>query len=243
MPPRSRHRQGWRRVLNHSSRRHRGRLGLCPPVHRVRPSVSQRAAPAAMPEKEAIATTAVDLVALDISRHTLAFLVDQGPKATQQLPVDRRTARSRHRPAAETHPYGAAPRDALVDRPRRCLRRHRHQPPLRIPGVLQHRVRAIAHCPTVYGVLSLIVWSLILVVSVKYIVFVMRADNRGEGGILALLACAATDSDVAAASSRCSASSAPRSLWRRCYHARHFRARRDGRIRGRHAGPAASSCP
>jgi KUP system potassium uptake protein len=40
----------------------------------------------------------------------------------------------------------------------------------------------------VYGVLSLIIWSLILVVSVKYIVFVLRADNRGEGGILSLLA-------------------------------------------------------
>jgi KUP system potassium uptake protein len=40
----------------------------------------------------------------------------------------------------------------------------------------------------VYGVLSLILWSLILVVSVKYIVFIMRADNRGEGGILAMLA-------------------------------------------------------
>ena len=40
----------------------------------------------------------------------------------------------------------------------------------------------------VYGVLSLILWSLISVVSVKYIVFVMRADNRGEGGILALVA-------------------------------------------------------
>jgi KUP system potassium uptake protein len=40
----------------------------------------------------------------------------------------------------------------------------------------------------VLGVLSLIVWSLILVVSVKYVGFVMRADNRGEGGILALMA-------------------------------------------------------
>ena len=40
----------------------------------------------------------------------------------------------------------------------------------------------------VYGVLSLILWSLISVVSLKYIVFVMRADNRGEGGILALVA-------------------------------------------------------
>src|ERR1041384_6423113 len=41
---------------------------------------------------------------------------------------------------------------------------------------------------TVYGILSLILWSLILVVSIKYLVFVMKADNRGEGGILALLA-------------------------------------------------------
>ena len=36
--------------------------------------------------------------------------------------------------------------------------------------------------------LSLIVWLLVLVVAVKYIVFIMRADNRGEGGILALMA-------------------------------------------------------
>ncbi|HXV37033.1 MAG TPA: potassium transporter Kup [Myxococcota bacterium] len=40
----------------------------------------------------------------------------------------------------------------------------------------------------VLGVLSLIIWSLILVVSVKYLAFVVRADNRGEGGILALMA-------------------------------------------------------
>ena len=40
----------------------------------------------------------------------------------------------------------------------------------------------------VLGVLSLIFWSLTLIISVKYLVFVMRADNEGEGGILALLA-------------------------------------------------------
>ena len=38
------------------------------------------------------------------------------------------------------------------------------------------------------GVLSLIFWSLTLIISIKYILFVMRADNNGEGGILALLA-------------------------------------------------------
>jgi KUP system potassium uptake protein len=42
----------------------------------------------------------------------------------------------------------------------------------------------------VLGVLSLIFWSLILVVSVKYAGFIMRADNKGEGGIMALTALA-----------------------------------------------------
>src|SRR5687767_16042272 len=40
----------------------------------------------------------------------------------------------------------------------------------------------------VLGVLSLIFWSLTLIISIKYLVFVMRADNKGEGGILALMA-------------------------------------------------------
>lgn len=40
----------------------------------------------------------------------------------------------------------------------------------------------------IYGVVSLIFWSLMLVVSVKYLAFVFRADNNGEGGILALFA-------------------------------------------------------
>ena len=38
----------------------------------------------------------------------------------------------------------------------------------------------------VLGVLSLILWSLILIISVKYLTLILRADNRGEGGILAL---------------------------------------------------------
>jgi KUP system potassium uptake protein len=40
----------------------------------------------------------------------------------------------------------------------------------------------------IFGVMSLIFWALTLVVSVKYISFILRADNRGEGGVLALLA-------------------------------------------------------
>ncbi len=42
----------------------------------------------------------------------------------------------------------------------------------------------------VFGVLSLIFWSLVLVVSVKYATFIMRADNKGEGGIMALMSLA-----------------------------------------------------
>ena len=38
----------------------------------------------------------------------------------------------------------------------------------------------------VYGVLSLVFWALVIVICIKYLVFVLRADNRGEGGILAL---------------------------------------------------------
>jgi KUP system potassium uptake protein len=42
--------------------------------------------------------------------------------------------------------------------------------------------------PDLLGVLSLILWSLALVISIKYLVFVLRADNQGEGGIIALVA-------------------------------------------------------
>src|SRR5688500_2403904 len=40
--------------------------------------------------------------------------------------------------------------------------------------------------PAVLGVLSLVFWSLVLVVTVKYVWLILRADNRGEGGVLAL---------------------------------------------------------
>jgi len=39
----------------------------------------------------------------------------------------------------------------------------------------------------ILGILSLVFWSLVVVISIKYLLFVMRADNRGEGGILALM--------------------------------------------------------
>ena len=40
----------------------------------------------------------------------------------------------------------------------------------------------------VYGIISLVFWTITLEVSVKYVTFVMRADNGGEGGIMALTA-------------------------------------------------------
>lgn len=49
----------------------------------------------------------------------------------------------------------------------------------------------------VLGVLSLIVWSLILVVAVKYVSFILRADNQGEGGVLALLALVTSRQEMA----------------------------------------------
>src|SRR5215207_10021825 len=42
----------------------------------------------------------------------------------------------------------------------------------------------------VLGVLSLILWALIVVVTLKYVVILLRADNKGEGGTLALMALA-----------------------------------------------------
>src|SRR3954468_7384628 len=52
-----------------------------------------------------------------------------------------------------------------------------------------HGVHGVAATTSnVLGLLSLILWALILVISIKYLVFVMRADNGGEGGMIALTA-------------------------------------------------------
>ncbi len=45
----------------------------------------------------------------------------------------------------------------------------------------------------IYGSLSLFFWALIIIVSIKYVIFIMRADNRGEGGIMAMIALALHD--------------------------------------------------
>ncbi len=56
------------------------------------------------------------------------------------------------------------------------------------------------------GVLSLILWSLVGVISVKYLVVVLRADNGGEGGIMALMAIARSVLHPTAGFSGCSRS-------------------------------------
>jgi KUP system potassium uptake protein len=66
---------------------------------------------------------------------------------------------------------GTSPLYAL----RECFSPHHHVP---------------ASPENILGILSLILWSLNLIVSLKYLTLVMRADNKGEGGILALLALA-----------------------------------------------------
>ncbi len=42
----------------------------------------------------------------------------------------------------------------------------------------------------VYGAVSLIFWALVVVVTLKYVAFILRADNNGEGGVIALAALA-----------------------------------------------------
>ena len=60
--------------------------------------------------------------------------------------------------------------------------------PLYTMHVCSDHLPAGDYAAGVLGILSLIFWALILVVSVKYLGFVMKADNQGEGGIFALLA-------------------------------------------------------
>ena len=57
----------------------------------------------------------------------------------------------------------------------------------------------------ILGVLSLVLWALTLVVSIKYLCFVLRAGNKGEGGILALMSLAFPERRTAGRNSRVAA--------------------------------------
>jgi hypothetical protein len=72
----------------------------------------------------------------------------------------------------------------------RCrLWRHRHQRPVCRQGGVRLRPCAL-HADNVYGILSIFFWTLTVIVSLKYVVLVLRADNNGEGGLVAMLALA-----------------------------------------------------
>ena len=83
----------------------------------------------------------------------------------------------------------------------------------------------------VLGVVSLIFWSLIIVISIKYAILIMRADNHGEGGILALLALIsprrAKQSRRRAIMVRDRPNRGDLALRRRHHHAGHFRPERN----------------
>ncbi len=55
-----------------------------------------------------------------------------------------------------------------------------------LPGQESVSADAVSE-PLVYGLISIFFWTLMLVISIKYVIFILRADNRGEGGIFALL--------------------------------------------------------
>ncbi len=89
---------------------------------------------------------------------------------------------------------------------------------------------------TVIGVLSLIIWALIIIVTMKYVMVLLRADNRGEGGTLALMALARKR--LASERGRRSARDCQcRAVLRRCRdYACALRIVGDRGAQGRHAG-------
>ena len=90
---------------------------------------------------------------------------------------------------------------------------------------------------TIIGIVSVILWSLIVIVSFKYAILIMRADNRGEGGIVALLALldvqACAGRELARLSADRRAVRRRAALRRRCHYAGHLGAERRGRAQAR----------
>ena len=89
--------------------------------------------------------------------------------------------------ASQEFPHRADP-----GRARRRVRRHRHEPLYAAKETFNPDHGIPLDAANVLGGLSTIFWSLMIVVSLKYVILIMRADNRGEGGIMALLALASS---------------------------------------------------
>ena len=92
----------------------------------------------------------------------------------------------------------------------------------------------------VIGACSLVIWALIIVITVKYLTLVMRADNKGEGGILALTALLgrAVPGKALGVAHHARHLRHRAALRRRHDHARHLGAQRGGGAGGRHPGAA-----
>ena len=73
---------------------------------------------------------------------------------------------------------------------RRRVRRHRASPLYALQTALGQFKGAPLRPTDVIGVVSLIIWALLTIVTAKYVVYLMQADNKGEGGILSLMALA-----------------------------------------------------
>ena len=86
---------------------------------------------------------------------------------------------------------------------------------------------------TVLGVLSVIVWSLVLIVSLKYAILILRADNHGEGGIVALLALLDARNAPARVTADRRLGRLGAVVWRWGYHPSYFGAQRGRRTEGR----------
>ena len=97
-----------------------------------------------------------------------------------------------HRPAAEAaiapRPRrGAAQADARRDR-RGVSATSARRPLYALQATLDPRYHLGINVTDLYGIVSLIFWSFVFVVTIKYVFIVMRCDNHGEGGSLALYA-------------------------------------------------------
>ena len=86
---------------------------------------------------------------------------------------------------------------------------------------------------TALGSLSLIVWTLVIVATIKYVFVAMRVDNHGEGGIMALMALLGGRKKKAHRDYRLRPVRRGLDLWRRRYHARNLSVVGAGRAVGR----------
>ena len=92
---------------------------------------------------------------------------------------------------------------------------------------------------TVMGIVSLILWALLLIVALKYAILILRADNHGEGGIVALLAlleARRATQELACLPAHRRFDRAAAALWRRRDHAGDFGTQRYRRSQDRRAG-------